>query len=424
MLNDDSHSILIVDDVAVNLNLLTGLLKSRGYKVRPAPSGRLALEAARHDPPDLVLLDIHMPEMNGYEVCRRFKQDEILQEIPVLFISALTETKDLVKAFEAGGVDYITKPFQVEEVLARVRTHLDLIRYRKTLQKQNITLQKTIDRLNSARAQLVRSEKMAAIGTLVAGVAHEINNPINFIKSGILGLKRDIEDLVELTETCSNLSRAGGEVDVKKTIEELHERIGYKDLLVEVETLFGNVLEGVRRTEEIVKSLLTFSRRDDAKTELAPIHELIDSALTILKNRYKNTVKIERQYGEAPPVPCHVGKISQMMVNILANSIDAVESRADDRDNLIVIRTGVTEQMSHQYVRIDISDTGPGIPEDIREKIFDPFFTTKDVGKGTGLGLYISQGIAQDHKGYIEVTSSPEVGTTFSIFLPAIREEG
>ena len=160
----DSHtSILIVDDVPANLQLLSDILKEHGYKVRPAPSGALALEAARRVPPDLVLLDINMPDMDGIEVCRRLKQDPNLSEIPVLFISALGDETDKVRAFDSGGQDYVTKPFQVEEVLARVRTHLSLRKAQQEVKAQNDALREVLDQLRQAQDQLIMSEKMAAL---------------------------------------------------------------------------------------------------------------------------------------------------------------------------------------------------------------------------------------------------------------------
>ena len=416
-------SILIVDDVPANLNLLTGILKQHGYKVRPAPSGALALEAARHAPPDLILLDIHMPEMDGFEVCRSLKAEEALKEIPVLFISALTEMKEKIRAFDAGGVDYITKPFQIEEVLARVRTHLELRRTRRELKRKNKRLKSTINQLKNAQIRLIQSEKMAALGVLSAGVAHEINNPVNFIKTSTLSLQRDVDDLLQVANLGVLYCRDSIEEPKCKEIKRLQEELEYATILTEIPGLFRSILEGIRRTEEIVRSLRTFARQDEMISKAVDIHEILDSALIMLRNRYKRTTSVVRDYGNVPPIPCYVGKLSQVMINILANAIDAIEKKASSDQHHITIKTEVLERNNRPYAVVHIADTGTGIPEELIHKVFDPFFTTKEVGKGVGLGLFITSNIVQEHKGFIEVSSQPGQGATFSIFLPERQED-
>jgi signal transduction histidine kinase len=423
LMNDEKRpSILIVDDVPANLNLLTGILKQRGYKVRPAPSGSLALDAARHAPPDLILLDIHMPEMDGFEVCRRLKAEEGLKEIPVLFISALAETKDKVSAFDAGGVDYITKPFQVEEVLARVRTHLELRQTRRELKRKNKRLKSTVDKLKKTQIQLIQSEKMAALGVLSAGIAHEINNPVNFIKTSTLSLQRDIDDLLKIANFGVSFCRDSMEPESRE-IKRLQEDVEYDTILTEIPGLFSSILEGIRRTEEIVRSLRTFARRDETISKAVDLHEIIDSTLIMLRNRYKRTTHVVRDYGQLPPIPCYVGKLSQVLINVLINAIDAIESKESADLQQITIKTEVLEHDNRPYAVVHISDTGTGIPEELIHKVFDPFFTTKEVGKGVGLGLFIVNNIVQEHRGYIEVSSQPGQGTTFSIFLPESQED-
>jgi len=200
--------ILIVDDTPANLGVLSDMLTSTGYSVRPAPNGRLALRAAENDPPDLILLDINMPEMNGFEVCRRLKSDDKLKSIPVLFISALTDTRDKIKAFESGGLDYITKPFQEEEVIARVTTHLQNRQLRKELETKNRVLQQEIVQRKSADEKLKRyseqleemvtertsalekaheeirlKERLAVLGHFSGSISHELRNPLGTIGS-------------------------------------------------------------------------------------------------------------------------------------------------------------------------------------------------------------------------------------------------
>jgi len=229
---DDTKAgtILVVDGTPANLGLLSSILTKEGYRVRPAPNGRMALRAAHNDPPDLILLDINMPEMDGFEVCRKLKDDVRLTSIPVLFISALTETADKVKAFNTGGLDYITKPFQAEEVLARVDTHLKIRRYQLELNRKSESLQKALDELKAAQDQLVQTEKMASLGVLTAGIAHEINNPINFIKTSAHALSRDMEDIRRLLDAFEVCGRDCPDAAVRDSITGLKADMDYDAL--------------------------------------------------------------------------------------------------------------------------------------------------------------------------------------------------
>jgi two-component system NtrC family sensor kinase len=183
--NTNRANILVVDDTPQNLRLLAEILSNQGYQVRPVPNGKLALSAAQKMPPDIVLLDIMMPDMDGYEVCQRLKDSEVTKDIPVIFISAINDVMDKVKAFAVGGVDFITKPFQVEEVLARIETHLKICSLQQSLQEKNQDLATAIYQLQATQEHLIQSEKMAALGQLIAGIAHEINTPLGIIGSSI-----------------------------------------------------------------------------------------------------------------------------------------------------------------------------------------------------------------------------------------------
>ena len=412
-------SVLIVDDVLANLSLLSDILKGNGYKVRPAPNGILALQAAKHEPPDIILLDIHMPGMDGFEVCCKLKADPALADIPILFISALSETKDKVRAFGEGGQDYITKPFQLEEVLARVNTHLELRRAQRELEKQNNALREALLQLKTTQNQLIVSEKMAALGVLAAGVAHEINNPINFVKTSFHGLEKDIQDLIALLSYCQmHLDK-----DRQAAFEDFKKNIDYKTIIQEVPELLGHIFEGLHRTEDIVKSLRSFARTDDLLDNKIDLHEVVDAVLVMLSPRYEKKIQVIKNYGELPLVCGNMGKLSQVFTNVLSNAIDAVEDQGDSARYRITIKSETLLKDGKNYAVLRISDMGMGITPDIVNRIFDPFFTTKPVGKGTGLGLFICKSLIQEHKGFLEVSSPAGEGATFSIFLPACQEE-
>lgn len=411
-------SILIVDDVPANLNLLSGLLREHGYRVRPAPSGKLALDAARHTPPDLVLLDINMPEMNGFEVCNRLKADPALFDIPVLFISAMNDTRDKLRAFNEGGQDYITKPFQVEEVLARVKTHLTLRRTEFMLKKQNDELKTAMNRLKKTQNQLIVSEKMAALGVMAAGVAHEINNPVNFIKNSCHGLEKDVKDLNEIVSFCLKNIDPGKEDRIK----ELLNKLDYNTITDEIPELLSNILDGLERTKEIVRSLRVFARIDAQMDNQVDLHEVVDSVLIMLRSRYRDKARIIKKFSPIPPVKGNAGKLSQVVINILNNAIDAVEGINDPEKNAVIIKTEKIYRSGLEYAALTVTDQGPGISDEDKQKIFDPFFTTKPVGKGTGLGLFICSNLIQEHDGSIEVSSTPGKGASFSIYLPVKQE--
>ncbi len=417
---EKKETILLVDDIPANLEILIRVFQKEGYKVRAVTSGPLGIRAAEHEPPDIVLLDVTMPEMDGYEACRRLKQNPNLKAIPVIFISALSETFDKVTAFEAGGVDYITKPIQIEEALARVRTHLALRRYQQLLEQSNLVLQETIDQLKEAQGQLINSEKMASLGVLTAGIAHEINNPISFISSSSIGLSKNIRFLLDIQQKYDEILLRYQD----KQLDELNEYKASHDFderLTELTQLTDNIIEGSRRISGIVQSLRQFSRLDEADMKEIDIHENIDSTLILLQHKILKEINIKREYRELPKVPCFPAKISQVLMNILSNAIDAVLPKVGMGQQCeITITTGDCELAGNRYAMITITDTGTGITAETMKKIFDPFFTTKPVGKGMGLGLSISNNIVREHGGKIDVHSHPPGGTAFTVYLPII----
>jgi len=415
-------NILIVDDKPENLDVLSEMLRQCGHKVRPAISGKLALRAARKLPPDLILLDIRMPELDGYEVCRLLKADPELKGIPVIFISALTQAFDKVTAFECGGVDYISKPFQVSEVIARVEAHLKLRKYQQELEWQNERLERTLDELKAAQARIVQSEKMASLGVLTAGIAHEINNPINFITSGIMGLRSLLDDLMSVVDRYSTLNGATAEAALTE-VDRFKREIQFDEVRGGLFEVLDNIQTGAQRAAEIVRSLRTFARLDEDEEKPADIHQSIDSTLIMLRNEYRDLITIRKDYGNIPYILCSPGKLNQVFMNILGNAVEAIKSKPTVASvEEIVIKTEVVQKDGEPFVVVEIRDTGAGIPTEIKDRIFEPFFTTKDVGKGNGLGLSICLGIVKSHGGTIEFVRNRPSGSTFRIYLP-LRSE-
>ncbi|MEG4031050.1 MULTISPECIES: response regulator [unclassified Microcoleus] len=431
-------NLLVVDDTPDNLRLLSTMLSDKGYKVRGVINGEMALKAARSTPPDLILLDITMPQMNGYEVCQHLKADGRTSGIPVIFLSALDRVLDKVKAFAVGGVDYITKPFHLEEVLARVENQLTIQRLQKKLYEQNARLHESeakerkksqqlelaLQQLQNAQAQLIQSEKMSSLGNVVAGVAHEINNPISFIKGNLSPVREYTEDLLRLVQLY-----AEDFPNPTAAIQEQLEAIDFTFLRNDLPKLIASMSIGADRIGEIVQLLRNFSRLDEAELKAVDIHEGLESTLMILQHRLKDQadqriIKVVKEYEDLPKIECYAGQMNQVFMNILTNAIEALQSQkswtkeADDNSPIPTI-TICTKLLSDFLVGIYITDNGPGITEDIQQRIFEPFFTTKEVGKGKGLGLSISYAIVvDDHGGQLRCFSIPDQGAILAIEIP------
>jgi two-component system, NtrC family, sensor kinase len=447
-------NILIVDDEPNNLRVLSAILSDRGYRVRQAIDGQTALNAVQVALPDLILLDVLMPGMGGYEVCQQLKIDPATCEIPVIFLSALNQTQDKVKGFEVGGVDYITKPFQVEEALARIDRQLTICSLQRQLQQKNEELEtqnqrlqteiaerqrtetqlqdktqqlsSTLEDLKRTQLELVQVEKMSSLGQLAAGVAHEINNPLNFIYANLDYVTEYSQVLLELLNLYKQHDPEP-HPEIQKVLEESE-----LDFLVQD---FPRVLQsmqvGAERIQDLVESMRHFARIDSAQMQEIDIHQGLDSTLVILQNRLREqanrtAIEVQRDYSAIPPVRCYPGQINQVLMNLLSNAIDAIEEKLEVAESTfkptITITTKAIESCTNanpKLVEIGIIDNGSGIPPQIKDYLFDHFFTTKPVGKGTGLGLSISYSIIVDrHHGQIKYHSEPGQGTQFFIRLP------
>ncbi|ATL47156.1 ATPase [Chitinophaga caeni] len=284
------------------------------------------------------------------------------------------------------------------------------------LQNSNKELNKTLVSLKEAQTQLVESEKMASLGQLTAGIAHEINNPINFVTSNIKPLKLDFADLKSLLHKYDNLNPSQGLQEQLTEINAFKKEIDIDYVHEEIDTLIRGIEDGASRTAEIVKGLRTFSRLDESDLKSVDLHEGINSTLVLLRNNIPGNVEIIRNYGDLPKVECYAGKMNQVFLNIINNAVNAIKSKPEQGNHESVTIT--TQQVDDQTVRIGIKDTGTGMTEKVKEKIFEPFFTTKDVGEGTGLGLSIVFSIIEKHHGRILVESAPGEGAEFIIYLP------
>ncbi|MDY7023584.1 MAG: ATP-binding protein [Cyanobacteriota bacterium] len=290
----------------------------------------------------------------------------------------------------------------------------------KALERQNIYLQETLQTLKKTQAQLIHAEKMSSLGQMVAGVAHEINNPVTFISGNLNHVENYFQDLLDLIHLFQNSSP-----NLPEEVEEKIEEIELDYLEEDLPQILNSMSEGTKRISTIVKSLRTFSRLDEADMKAINVHSGIDSALLILKSRLKNPsfqIKVIKDYSDLPDVYCYASALNQVFMNILANAIDALKSKFDlqkltgEKPKILI----KTEKLENNWIRIEISDNGLGMTAENCAKIFDPFFTTKPIGQGTGLGLSTSyQIIVEQHQGRINCISAPDEGAKFIIEIPS-----
>ncbi len=446
------EQIMLVDDTNENIKLVSDFLTEYGFEILVAKNGKQAIKKLEKASPNLILLDVVMPEMGGFETCRYLKSWDKTKDIPIIFMTAVTESqpKDKIKGLTLGAVDYISKPIQLEEVLARVKIHLYLRSLTGQLQEQNALLfQEIIERkqaedalrqseererkkatqleialsqLKQTQAQLVQTEKMSSLGQMVAGIAHEINNPVSFIYSNIALARQYFQDLINLLAAYQN-TYSCPTTEIQQIIEELE-----LDFLVsDWQKMIDSMQVGAERIKEIVHSLLLFSRLNQSEKKMVDIHEDIDNILSILQYQLKaeseTEIEVIKYYGHLPKVTCYASQLNQVFMNLLINAIDALKTQLSPR--VITIRTEVINKpilcSTAQFVSIRISDNGVGIDDTVLPQIFDPFFTTKPVGSGIGLGLAISyQIVVRKHKGQLHCISTLEQGTEFIVEIPIV----
>lgn len=408
--------LLLVDDNALNLDTLLATLGDY-YELRVAVDGKTAIKLINDGYlPDLILLDVMMPDMDGYSVCRYLKDKKETHNIPIIFISALNNNVDEAKGLELGAVDYISKPFSPNIVRKRISTHLELKHHRDSLQNQvtDKTQQLTAayDDLKNIYDQMVQQEKMASLGQLAAGVAHEINNPTGFVSSNLATLEKYVSRLNEWIMFIEPVLQSIDDTEITEKLFEKKRALKLNYIADDISDLITESKDGIDRITSIVRNLKSFSRVKDDDFKSIDLHECLDSALNISWHEIKYKAVIKKEYVNVPPISVLPQQLGQVFVNVLVNAAQAIEEQGT---------ITITTRLEGEWAVVKIHDTGSGISTDKIEQIFKPFFTTKDVGKGTGLGLSVCADIIQKHQGSITAESVPNHGTCFTIKLPMLK---
>ncbi len=430
--------VLVVDDDPILRTHLKRLTSKFVSEVEVAADGAEGLARWHQWRPDVVVTDIFMPGMNGLEMSQAIKAED--PDAQIVVITADKESETLLHALSIGVERYITKPVdmhllidaiskclrdrqQTEElrltrhVAALTEALQEQLEERKlveeALRREKSEQQTLIQRLEEAHNQLLQSEKMASIGQLAAGVAHEINNPIGYVNSNLGSLQKYVEALLRLIAAYEKYE-ADLSQEHAESLQTLKNEIDLAYLREDINELMTESLGGLQRVKRIVQDLKDFSHVSDSEIQWANVESGLESTINVVWNELKYKTEAIKDYGNIPEIECIPSQLNQVFMNLLVNAAQAIPERGE-----ITVRTRRVDDR----VCIEISDTGTGIPQELMNRIFDPFFTTKPVGTGTGLGLSIAHGIIRKHKGRIDVRSEPGKGTSFQVYLP-IRQSG
>ncbi len=382
--NGGRSKLLVADDEPDMLRFLKSQLHAQ-YEVAEAVDGQQAVEKASQLLPDVILLDMNMPEKDGLQVCRELRAQSSTAGIPIIMLTARADEETKLTALSAGANDFLAKPFSTSELHVRIKNLLESHHYKEKLAKQNQVLETTIDQLKETETLLVQTEKMVSLGRMSAGIIHEINNPLNYATTGLYTLRNKAKHLAP---------------------EQQEE---YAEVLKDVE-------EGIGRVKNIVSGLRNFTHPDTDQVDSVEVGEILGSALKFLSGEWREKVLVEQKIAGPLTVRANRNKLLQVFVNLLQNALDATRRKTYAGERPVIQIEGAREGGK---IILRIRDNGEGIEAEAQGKIFDPFFTTKDVGEGMGLGLSICYRIVQDYEGQITVQSERGKYCEFKLEFPA-----
>jgi len=421
----DAPEVLIVEDNPDMRRLLSFLI-GQEFRLRVARNGREGLERARERHPDLVLTDVMMPEMSGTELCAALKADRDTEGIPVVLVTSKAEREMKIEGLEGGADDYVTKPFHPRELMARVRSLVRLHMLGEQLADRNALLESTNEELQAAMqelkeagAQLVHAERLAAVGELAAGVAHEINNPVNFAVNAVHTLCTQVDDVRRVVAAAQAIdsNRPDQLGERLEAFVELRDELGFDELVGSLAELASIVTQGLDRTAALVGDLRNFAGPDGRRRADVDVCRSLRSTLRLMGHGLAvANIQVEVELPDVlPAVEGEPRALNQVFLNLLKNAAEALEGRRGTIQ--------VTARAEEGSVLVEILDDGPGISPEIRERLFEPFFTTREAGGGTGLGLSICRRIVREHGGDVEIGSGAAGGTRVSVRLPMRRRD-
>lgn len=471
------NNILIVDDTPQNLHLLVDILTKYDYQVRPVPNGKLALSAIEINPPDLILLDIMMPDLNGYEVCKQLKTNPKTKNIPVIFISAGNEAVDKIKAFAMGGADYISKPFQIHEVLMRVKNQLVLSSLQKQLKAKNEQLKQTIIQLKKSQKKEFESQKHLALAKITNGISQQVNNPLAEINSTLdeikqfgqatlqnlpafltkispqqqkyfVSLLRHAQDN-QINPLLSDLAKqelksqlvtklAQFELDETSKIADILIELGFNEeideflplfasdnywqildnacLIIKLDRSFNSITDSTDKVSKVIAAFEDYSHSSYSKVakRQANVQTMIEKALSLITSQMPPGIQIIKHYGNVSTINCYAEALEKVWYHLLQNAIEAIGIHG-------IITINLYQQQN--YLMVDIIDTGESMSQELLDKLCDPFFTTKSAKGKVGLGLAIAKKIIEQHDGSISVNllsgkMTLPGNTKFTVSLP------
>jgi two-component system NtrC family sensor kinase len=382
--------VLVCDDSATMRALIRSML-GPGYQVLLVETGEEALARAPEFAPDVMVSDLLLPGISGSELCRRIRATPGLSEVPFILVTTLADATSRALGLEAGADDYLYKPLRERELRARVVSLLRLRRAMVALEVRQRELEAVNAALREAQAALVRAGKLASVGTMAAGLAHEINNPLSYIKAGARNLARSVEDIGRLVGAGA---APGGELALA---------------LQDAREVAAEMLDGSQRLERIAGDLRVIASPDAPADEAVDPAEAVESAFLLARSRFPALPRLDLEVEPGPPIESVGRLLTQGLLPVVENAV-----QVSGPGGVVQVRI----RQLNVGVEISIQDSGPGIPPDVLPRIFDPFFTTRPQGQGMGLGLSVAYGIVHGLGGDIQVESKPGQGACFRIRLP------